>query len=214
MSEHHDRLQALLQDRKSKAPKTRATAPFPLVLDANLAIARARAEQTLDLVKAEYQDAEQARSGEDADVRQGGRAPIDPALTKALREAEKAHAEAAAAADEVTVHIILVALSDDEYDKLAKEHPPRKDNTDDAEHGWNIETFPGALTKACAARVTDAEGNLLDTDPGELIDTLAKGEKQTAYSVCVGLNSQVTSVPFSRANSHTSQRSGGKSRRR
>lgn len=214
MSDHHDRLQALLQDRKSKTPKTRAQAPFPIVLDANLGIARAQAEQQLAQVQDEYTEAEEARGGENADVRQGGRKPIDPELTKRLKAAQTKLNEANAAADDATVHVILVALDDNEYDELVKQHPPRKDFEDDATQGWNRATFPAALVSACAKRVTDMDGAILDTDAVELMETLAKGEKAMAFSVVVGLNQQVTSVPFSSANSPTSQRSGNRSKRR
>ena len=137
----HDRLKALLQDRKSPTPKGRATRPMQLCLDTELSMDLEDAETDL---AAANEVAEAAAVG--ADKRAGGKIAIDPALTKRVKDAEKAVAEAEAAVDAASVIITFAALKHDEYDELLKAHPPREGHELDTLSDFNRETFPDVRT--------------------------------------------------------------------
>jgi hypothetical protein len=203
----HARLQALLLDRKSKTPKGRASAPFPIILDADLAIALARAEQSRSVALEAIAEAEKEAAG---DKRMGGTPKIDPALIEELTAAEASLAEAEAAADEATVQIVFTALKTGPFDELVKEHPPREGDETDQQFEYNRSTFPDALVRACATKVVDLDGDEIETDPLELIDGFSNGERITAQNVVNGLNQQAASVPFYNARSQSRQRNGAK----
>lgn len=204
----HDRLKALLQDRRSPTPKGRASRPMQLCLDTELSMDLEDAEADL---AAANEVAEKARSN--AEQRAGGKIAIDPALTKRVKEAEKAVADAEAAVHAASVIITFAALKHDEYDVLLKEHPPREGHDLDALSDFNRETFPDALMVASASKnVKDADGNLVEMDIADLIATMSDGERSVACQVSLNLNQQTSS--FSEAKSLSRQRSGSSSKRR
>lgn len=206
------KLQQLLQDRNDKVrPSGRASAPFPIVLDADLAVDLSRARQELSVAEQAVKDFEEESK---TDSRQGGRRKPPADLTADVDQAKARVAELEAEADEVKVMLVFVALTANDNDELQKQHPPREDNDADKEYGVNLLEFPVARMNACASRVVDMDNNLLDLDPKKLVEGMSPGERDLAVQVCNGINNQMASVPFYDANSQRVQRSGGKSRRR
>lgn len=206
-----DKVRALLQDRKSPtAKKGRASAPFPVVMDADLAIELAQARQ--ELANAEQAVTDWAHELAENDSRHAK--PKPPAeLNKRIAEAQKRVDEIKAEADEVTVILVLVAMHAEKQDELEKLHPPREGNKDDEKHGVNIATYPIERLRQCAAKVVDFDDNLLDVDPQDLIIGMSSGERDLACQVTAGISQQIASVPFYDASSQSRQRSGGKPRR-
>lgn len=208
-----EELQKLLRDRQSpKATKGRASAPFPLVMNADLAVDLQQAE----LVFAAAQDAVAQQEKEAAgDTRVGGtKSPGLAAAQAELKAAQKALDEAKAAANDVTVQMVLTALTSNDYDELVMKHPPRQDNESDQNLGYDQSTFSEALLQASPAKIVDLDGNPLDLDKDDLVAGMTHGERDLARRVVTGLNAQVFSVPFSAVNSPSRQRSGAKPRRR
>jgi hypothetical protein len=204
----HSALQALLQDRKTST-KGRASRRMDICLSAPLSMTLALADQELQAVEAAIKTAE-----ENADKRAGGKVAIDPELTKRKKAAEKAVADAEAAVDAASVTVTLTALKAADYDALLKEHPPREGNERDAANDVNNDTFPDALVLACATKVEDADGNIVEMDFAELFSTLSNGERIAACQAANEANLRTLSVPFSDANSRSRQRSGSSSSRR
>jgi len=148
-----------------------------------------------------------------ADRRAGGKLAIDPELTKQVTAAEKAVAAAEKLVDAASVIVTFNALKAADYDDLLKEHPPREDNELDAMVDYNRDTFPDALMKKSASqKIEDADGNLIDMDVAELIDTMSNGERTVACQVSNDVNLRTSS--FSDAKSQSRQRSGASSKRR
>lgn len=204
-----EKVQALLQDRKSKKSKGRASAPFPIVMDADLAIDLAQARQ-------ELANAEQAINDWSKKIAEDSRhakPKPPPELNKRVAAAQERVDEIKAEADEVTVLVVFVAMPADAQDELEKLHPPREDNKADAEQGINLDTFPRARMRECATKVVDFDGNELALDPIEIVDGMSTGERGLAIQVVNGISSQIASVPFFDASSQSRQRSGAKSRR-
>lgn len=204
----HSALQALLQDRKTST-KGRASRRMDICLDASLSMTLALADQELAAVEAAIETAE-----ESADRRAGGKVAIDPELTKQRKAAEKAVAEAEVAVDAATVRVTFTALKASDYDALLKDHPPREGIEADTQADRNTDTFPDALMLACATKVEDADGNLVDMDVTELLGTLSDGERIVACQVAGDVNLRILSVPSSDAKSRNRQRSGSSSNRR
>lgn len=63
----------------------------------------------------------------------------------------------------------LRGLPKKQWDKLLKEHPPRKDNTEDAQLGYNVDTFMAALIRTC----TYSPDDLDDEGWAELLEDVA-----------------------------------------
>jgi hypothetical protein len=204
----HASLQALLQDRKSSTPKGRASRRLAVCLSTDLSMDFEDAEQELAAANQAVAEAEAT-----ADVRAGGRVAIDAELTKRVKAAEKAVADTEAAVDAASVVITFTALKAADYDVVHKEHPPREGNERDAAFDYNESTFPDALMlKSASKRVEDADGNLIDMDVVELIDTMSNGERTLACRVALDVNLRQSS--FSEAKSLSRQRSGSNSKRR
>lgn len=203
----HASLQALLQDRKSST-KGRASRRLAVCLSTDLSMDFEDAEQELaDANKAA------AEATSTADVRAGGKVAIDPEITERVKAAEKAAAAAEAAVDAASVVVTFAALKADAYDELKDRHPPREDNERDAIFGYNEKTFPDALMLASASKkVEDVDGNLIDMDVVELIDTMSNGERTLACQVAIDVNLRQSS--FSDAKSLSRGRSGSNSKRR
>lgn len=55
--------------------------------------------------------------------------------------------------------VVLRELDQRAFQRLNDEHPPRQNNRGDQQAGWNRETFPGALIRACmvSPEVTDEQ---------------------------------------------------------
>jgi hypothetical protein len=203
----HANLQALLQDRKSST-KGRASRRIAICLSTELSM-------DLEDANGELADANEAvvEAEKTADRRAGGKLAIDPELTKRVKAAEKAIADAEAAVDAASVIVTFAALKADAYDELLKQHPPREGNDRDALYDYNGAEFPDALMLASASKkVEDADGNLVDMDVAELIDTMSNGERTLACQVALDVNLRQSS--FSDAKSQSRQRSGSSSKRR
>ena len=201
----HSALQALLQDRKTST-KGRASKWMSICLDAKLSMTLALAEQELTVAKATAEAATEKRAG--------GTVPADPELAKVVTAAEKAVTVAAAAVDAASVTVTFTALKAADWDALLKEHPPREGNEYDAAGDVNQATFPDAVMRASATKVEDADGNIIEMDLGELLDTLSNGERIVACQVANDVNLRTLSVPSSDAKSQSRQRSGSRSNRR
>jgi hypothetical protein len=204
----HSALQALLQDRKTST-KGRASRRMDICLVASLSMDLALADQELAAVGVLVATAE-----ENADRRAGGKVAVDPELTKRKKAAAKAVAEAEAAVDAASVTVTFTALKAVDYDALLKEHPPREGNEQDVESGINSLTWPDALMLASATKVEDADGNIVEMDLTELLETLSAGERIMACTAANEVNLRTLSAPFSDANSRSRQRSGTSSNRR
>lgn len=204
----HSALQALLQDRKTST-KGRASRWMNVCLVADLSKTLALAEHELDAANAAATEA-----AEHADQRAGGKVAIDPEITKRIKAAEKAADDAATAVDAASVRVTFVALKSHDYDVLQKEHPPREGNQLDAIADRNESTFPDALMLASATKVEDLDGNLVDMDTTEVLETLSDGERIVACQVANDVNGKTLSVPSSDANSRNRPRSGSSSNRR
>jgi hypothetical protein len=204
----HSALQALLQDRKTST-KGRASKWMNVCLDAKLSLDLALAEQELNVVEATIAEAEAS-----ADKRAGGKVAIDPELAKRKKAAEKAVADAEAAVDAASVTVTFTALKAHDYDELQTKHPPREGNQLDLAAEHNRDTFPDALMFECATKVEDVDGNLVDMDTTELLETLSDGERVIACQVSNDVNGRNLSVPFSDANLPSRRRSGSSSKRR
>jgi hypothetical protein len=208
-TDQHARLKQLLQDRRSPT-KGRASRRLDVCLDATLSAAVTEAQQK---VAAAENDITAHNAEHKGDVRQGGKIPVPQDLMDRLEEAEQTLEDADAVADAATVSVLFVALKADDFDKLLKEHPPEDGNEDHKEFGANRPLFLAALMTACAQRV-EHNGEIIDMEPGDVLDTLTSGEKSMAYAVALEINQRTNStIPFSGANSQSRQRSGGQSRR-
>lgn len=207
MPDHSDLL-ALLQDRK-KSSKGRASRKMTICLDEELAITHAEAEAELAAAKAAVNYAE-----DHADKRAGGKVAIDPALTKEQKAAEKAVEDAKSAMDAKSLVLTFTALKSGDFDALQAEHPPREGNEADGANQHNVDTFPDALMRASATKVTDTDGTLIDADLGDVIDGLSNGERIIACQVANGVNDRTASIHFSDAVSQNRRRSGSSSNRR
>ena len=133
-----------------------------------------------------------------------------------LRKLEKRHAELYEAQAENTAEFKLRALRRDEWDALKDQNPPRKDNEEDKQLGYN----PDALVDAVMA----ADGVIESvTLAGELVDFTAKDWAELSKDMTeaqyfefqkavIELHSQNRAVPFSSAGYAKTQRSGEKSK--
>lgn len=208
--DHHEHLRALLQDRKSstKAKGGRASRRMAICLEADLAEDLEDADQELAAAKEDL-----AKAEANADVRAGGRVAVDPELTKRVAKAEKAVAEAVAAADAASVFITFKALRAEVYDEVQKEHPPRDGNELDLLSDFNRDTFPDALMrKSALPTVEDVNGRPVAMDVQEVITEMSDGERNTGCRTALEVNGRASS--FFEANSHSRQRSGNNSKRR
>jgi hypothetical protein len=206
----HDALRALLQDRKesTKAKGGRAQRRMAICLDAALSDDLEDADRELAAAKEELAAAESA-----APARAGGKVAVDPALTKRVKDAEKAVEVAEKAADAASVFITFKALRHDVYDEVLKANPPREGNEFDALADHNRDTFPDALMKASALKqVEDVDGKPVAMDVEDLIAEMSSGERNVACRTAELVNGRESS--FSDANSHSRQRSGSNSKRR
>jgi hypothetical protein len=200
----HDRLQQLLQDRKTST-KGRAFRPMAICLDADLSMDLEDAERELAAAKAAAAEAQEMRAG--------GKVTTDPEMDKRVKAAEKAVADAEALVDEASVIVTFAALKAHDYDALLKEHPPREDNDFDKLDDYNRDTFPDALMAASASKkVRDADGDLVDMEVADVIAEMSNGERAVACQVAFDVNNRQSS--FSEAKSRSRQRSGSNSKRR
>jgi hypothetical protein len=94
------------------------------------------------------------------------------AAAKAL-EYDKFKAQAEKNALKITVY----ALAYDEFGPFQDRHAPRDEDDVDKRVGYNRETFPHALLKACLVEPDTAEGETLED---RLDDLVAKGDREFA----------------------------------
>lgn len=207
-----EELRQLINDRKDKSkPVGRASAPFPVILDADLAVDLSRARGQEQAAKTALED---WKTEAEKDQRVGGRRKPPAEYQNAVDEAAARVAELEAEADGFKVILVFVALPADDNDELMKQHPPREDDEDDQKFGFNLATFPVARMHECAAKVVSLNDEPMDLDPKSIAAGLTAGERDLAVQVVNGINNQMASVPFYDASSQSRQRSGGKSRRR
>lgn len=206
-----EKLRQLLNDRNDKSrPRGRASAPFPIILDADLAIDLSQARGELQAAETAVTDFENEAK---KDARQGGRRKPPADMQADVDQAKQRVEELEAEADGVKVMLVFVALPAEENDALMKEHPPREGDEGDQQYGFNRLDFPVARMHKCANRVVGMDDEPLDLDPKKLVSGMSPGERDLAVQVCNGVNAQMASVPFYDASSQSRQRSGGKSRR-
>lgn len=162
------RLAALLRDR-GQTGKGRASRSIDVTLDVGLVEAVIVAEQAL------------------ADL-------PEKATAKRRREAQAAMAAARSAADDATLRLTVTALCSDDFDDLVRRHPPRPSEPRDLAVDHDRSTFPDALLRASATRVTDLDGVPLDVSTDDVIDRLSNGERVVACRVSNGVNNFTESV--------------------
>ncbi|TDE02832.1 hypothetical protein [Jiangella asiatica] len=123
--------------------------------------------------------------------------------------------------EQQTVHFLLSALPRNRYKKIVAQHPPRKDDAEDAAVGVNRETFFDALMLATLdddgkepgtiVQVTDHAGEVVEFDPAQdwesLADEMTDQQFESIANMAFLLNRGKVSVPFSRAASRTTQTS-------
>lgn len=96
------------------------------------------------------------------------------------------------------------ALPKKKWDKLLKEHPPRKDNEEDAQLGYNVDSFMVALIRAC----TYSPDDLDDEGWSELLDdTTTEWQFAQLQNTALALNVRKVDVPNSFAASQLTQAS-------
>lgn len=106
--------------------------------------------------------------------------------------------------DECALDLTVRALSDDEWQRLVDEHPPRRktDTADadprDAEAAWNTSTFPGALLRA-ATVAPDLDDEDWQTLLGDVLNpgVLTRAQVQDAASAVLALSRLPLDIPFS-----------------
>lgn len=84
------------------------------------------------------------------------------------------------------VKVAVTNMPGRKWRALAAEHPPRKDNDDDEEWGFNFLTLGDAVVPSC---VTSVNGKTLDGAEVEAaIDDLSDGDFSRVYSAVLRLN--------------------------
>lgn len=70
--------------------------------------------------------------------------------------------------------------------RLVEEHPPRKDNKEDAEWGWNVPALSEAVVPLCVVSIAGQtlEGDALQDE----IDSMSDGDFSRVYSAAVRIN--------------------------
>lgn len=127
----------------------------------------------LDRIRHLEAKAEAAREAADGGPRRMGEIP------EYVRLAEE-HDALVAEAEERALHVKLRALGRREWKRLLDEHPPRKDNEDDAALGVNEDTFKEALVPASIVEPAD----LTEDD----LDALSAIDFDRLYLAAFGLN--------------------------
>lgn len=123
----------------------------------------------------------------------------NPEARRIAEQIEALRAEMA----EATVKFRLRALPHREYAKLEAQHPPRKDDDRDTTVGFNLETFPEPLIRACLV-----EPQLDDDAWQHLIDSLTFHQWDALFTAALMLNRREVSIPFSLAASRILRDSG------
>lgn len=116
--------------------------------------------------------------------------------------------------DEFRVDFKLRGLDDLHWSRLLDQHGPRKDaegkdNPEDAEFGYNLETFPAALVRAATVEpvMDDEDWVALLGDEGTL-GLLTSNQLQQVFKVAFRLSRHPVDVPFSSAASKQTRSSG------
>lgn len=97
----------------------------------------------------------------------------------------------AARVEESTIRFTLRALPRREWTDLVKNHPPRKDDREDRQVGFNSDTLYEALVRACIVDPvpTDEEWAQIDA-------VLTEGEWLRLVTTAQALNLKGTALPF------------------
>jgi len=178
--------------RRAKQAVT-ATKPVRVWLAPDMGLVEQHQAAVVDLEKAEAEAAEKKTAD---DSLEGG-----SAVAAARQRVEALRVQL----DKLDVLELTVrALSDDEWQQLVDEHPPRRktDTQDadprDAESGWNTTTFPGALLRAgtVAPDLDDEDWEMLLGVPGQP-GVLTHPQVQEAAGQVLALSRFRIDVPFS-----------------
>ncbi|MFI2664888.1 hypothetical protein [Micromonospora carbonacea] len=176
--------------RAKAAPGGTVTKPIKVWLAPNMGLVERYQQAVADL-----ESAESADSPPPGDSLEGGSSVVElRARVDQLR----------AELDEYALELTVRALSDDEWQRLVDDHPPRRKTETsegdprDAEYGWNTTTFPGALLRAgtVAPDLDDEDWAMLlgsDGQPG----VLTHPQVQEAAGAVAGLTRFRLDIPFS-----------------
>ncbi|MEV4197011.1 hypothetical protein [Micromonospora globbae] len=183
-----------IKDRIARAKqKGTATKPIKLWLAPDMGLVEQYQQALVDLERAEAETGEGKPPA--GDSLEGGSPVADlRARVDALR----------AQLDECALDVTVRAVSDDEWQRLVDENPPRRGadgqggDPRDAESGWNSTTFPKALLRAATVAPDlddDDWQDLLGVDgqPG----ILTHPQIQEAAGEIAGLSRFKLDIPFS-----------------
>ncbi|GAB3656451.1 hypothetical protein [Glycomyces tarimensis] len=95
------------------------------------------------------------------------------------------------AVDRATLRLKLRGLPRRHWTDLVKDHPPRKDNREDRQVGYNESTFYVAMVRACIV-----DPVVTDEDWDEIDAVLTEGEWIRLVTTVQGLNLRNSQLPF------------------
>lgn len=176
--------------RAKNSPGGTATKPIRVWIAPDMGLVEQYQRAVADLEKVETSDAPP---------------PVDSLESgSAVAELRERVEQLRAQLDEYALDLTVRALSDDEYQELIDEHPPRR-KTDtqeadprDAEAAWNTTTFPGALLRAgtVAPDLDDEDWQTLLGAPGQP-GVLTRSQVQEAAAAVMTLSRLPIDIPFS-----------------
>jgi hypothetical protein len=131
-----------------------------------------------------------------------------------VADAEQRVEELQAKLDEFAVDFKLRGLDDLHWSRLLDQHQPRKDaagtaDPQDAEFGYNMETFPAALVRAATVEpvMDDDDWRALLGDE-DTLGLITSNQLQQLFKVAFRLTRHPVDVPFSPAASKPTRNSG------
>jgi hypothetical protein len=161
-------------------------------------------ERTVDLclrgdLQAEFEDLERQLAQQvAADQAAGPRLNSSPAARRIAKQIEDLRERMR----EETIILRMRALTRRAWGELQKQHPPRKDEADDEQLGFNPDTFIPAAIKACTYEPSDLDDETWD----ELLDERITEQQFVALqNTMMALNVRPVSVPNSYAASRLLQ---------
>lgn len=137
----------------------------------------------------------QARFEElDRELESARRRPEDDSLASSGTEVRRLASEIEALRAEMQEHVrvfLLRALPRKAWSDLAKEHPPRKQ---DSPADFNRDTFPVAALSACSVKPSIGAAQA-----GKVVDHVTQGQWSALWNAILELNGGSGEVPFSPA---------------